>query len=886
MNTVLFNSLKRILFLLVVAVLVVGIVAAQLKDTEAADNSIVRIKLSIESTTSFSFALNGNYCISGKPEINLASGSYTVKLQSGSLNLYSGSKLLCSGSTIRIAELLPSPGSYNYASIKTTKYGTNNYRGDIEFRISGSSIVAINHIYLEYYVYGVVPHEMSNSWPIEALKAQAVTARTYAVRNMGGGTYDMGDTSSHQVYKGFNPSYTNAIKAVDDTSKQVLKSGSEYVQTYYAASNGGYVDIPQHVWSASAALKPYHVLKEDPYDTANAWSVQEVLIFPKNMSGSGGVRYEYMKDGAMIPGSSSLSDNALRYFKVSALPAVAAQGYIAAVSSDIEVLEIGRITAHTYAGNHGLPDYTGENSCVVFNKADVTMTVLASRNATMEEELETGNALVSEPVTVTFTIDLNKLDEVGGTYRAFNNSSLRIFVVEEKETSWNIYHRRYGHGVGLSQRGAQTQARQGRTYQQILEFYYPNTSLEQLNIAPPVLNPPAPVDNEYANATIINCVNYVNVRSTPSTTYAAIGKAFAGSRITVTEQYVTPEWHKIDFGGIDAYIFAYYVQIDEPVASEPPAEPPTEPPAPSESPAPTETPVTSDPPTQSPLPSPTNSPQKPAISQTGTVLSTTLNVRSGPGTSFSIVGSIIKGDIVEIIKAYDTAQWHKIWYNNRECHVFAEYVKLENEIKATGVVTASVLNVRSGAGTSFSAIGSLQKGAPVDIITLNASSAWYKILFNGDVGYIHADYVKVQGQEGGDNSGNSGGSDAPAVLATVNANRVNFRQTADLNGRILKTLSRGDTVQIINLGSKWHNVKHGGVEGYMYAEYLDVSSAVYGTVTAGTLNVRSSASTSSTILGKLSKGAVVEIIKKGATWHTIKYKTYIAYVYASYIKLQ
>ncbi len=884
MNTTIFKLLKRILFLLVVAVLVVGIVAAQLRDTKAVDTSIMRIKLSIGSTTSFSFALNGNYCINGKPEITLASGSYTVKLQSGSLKLYSGSSLLCSGSTIKIAELLPSSGSYNYASIKTTKYGTNNYRGDIEFRISGSTIVAINHIYLDYYIYGVVPHEMSNSWPIEALKAQAIAARTYAIRNMSSGSFDIGDTSSDQVYKGYNPSYKNAIKAVDETSRQVLKSGSSLVQTYYAASNGGYVDIPQHVWSARAALKPYHVTKEDPYDTANAWSVQEVLIFPKDMSGSNKVRYEYMKDGAMIPGSESFSDNAMRYFKISALPAVAEQGYIAAVSSDIEIQEISRIIAHTYSGNHGLADYTGGNSCACYKKADVTMTVLASRNATTEEEIETGNAQVSESVTVTFAIDLNKLDEVGGTYQSFKNSSLRLFVVEEKDTSWNIYHRRYGHGVGLSQRGAQTQAKQGRTYQQILEFYFPNTSIEALNIAPPVLDSPDPNDNANANATIINCVNYVNVRSTPSTAHSAIGKAFAGARITVTQQYVTSEWHKIDFGGIDAYISAYYVQIDEPVPSETPVETPEpgESTAPSESAAPSESvPSESQAPSSS-TPS-TETPVKPAISQNGTVICNVLNVRSGPGTSYGIAGSLKKGDSIEIIKAFDTAKWHKIWYNNKECHVSAQYVKLENEIQATGVITASVLNVRGGAGTSYSVIGNLKKGATAQIITLKVSSDWHKIMFNGGTGYIHADYVKVEGQQ----SGGTGDSPAsPAVYATVNANRVNFRQTGDLQGKILKTLSRGDKVLVLKLGSKWHHVKFGGVEGYMYAQYLDVSSAVYGTVTAGTLNVRSSASTSSSILGKLSKGAVVEIIKKGSKWHTIKYKSSTAYVYASYIKLQ
>ncbi len=886
MSISLFKALKKTIYLLLVAVLVVGIIAAQLGHSQAADTSIMRVKLSIASTDSFSFSINGNYGISSQPGIYLASGQYTVKLQSGQLKLYSGSSLICSGSSLKIIEFLPPSGTYNYATIKTSKYGTNKYRGDIEFRISGSSIAAINHVYLEYYLYGVVPHEMSDSWPIEALKSQAVAARTYAVRNMGSGTYDIGDTSSDQVYKGYNPSYKNAIKAVDDTAKMVLKCGSEFVQTYYAASNGGYVDIPQHVWSASAAKKPYHITKEDPYDTANAWSVQEVLAFPKTFSGSNGVKYQYMKDGVMIDGSNTFSENALRYFKISALAKVAERGYIAAVSSDIDVLQINRIVAHTYAGNHGLPDYAGKNNCVFYNKADITMTVLANRSATLEEEMETGEAYIGEPVCVTFTVDLSKLDETGGTYRSFNNSSLRLFVVEETQTSWNIYHRRYGHGVGLSQRGTQVQAKQGRTYKQILEFYFPATKFEQLNIAPPVLNPASQPGYE-TNATIVNCVDYVNVRSAPNTSKPAIGKAFAASRIYVITPFVTPEWHKIDFGGIDAYIFAYYVQIDEPADT--PTQP-VDPPSPTESlePEPTnsETPSPTEfPPTQEPGPS---GPEKPAISQKGTVSCDTLNVRSGPGTNFSVAGKLKKGADVEIIKAFDTTKWHKIWYAGKECYVSASYIKLENEIVANGIVTASVLNVRKAATTSAPAVGSLSKGAKVEIVTLNVSKDWHKILYNGDCAYVHADYIKVEGQSGGTGQpgGDEPGDDKSDVYATVNANRVNFRQSADLKGKIIKTLSRGDTVLLLKPGSSWHKIKFGGVEGYMYAQYLDVPASVKGKVTASTLNVRSGASTSSTVIGKLPKDSAVEIVKKGAVWHTIKFKSSTAYVYASYIKLQ
>jgi peptidoglycan hydrolase-like amidase len=288
LNTTIRKMLQRALAILIITAMVATILAVQLEGTSASDRSIVRVKLSVGSTSSLAFSLNGSYGIESNPSISLGSGNYTAKIENGVVKLYRGSALVCSNSSVKVVERANSSG-YNYASIKTTTYGTNKYRGDIEFRISGSSLMVVNHVYLEYYLYGVVPHEMSNSWPIEALKAQAVSARTYAVMNMGSGTYDLLDTSASQVYKGYNESYGNAIKAVNDTAKQVLMCNGKLVQTFFAASNGGYTDIPQHIWTASAKLQPYHVVREDPYDVQNSWSNQEVLIFPKNVTGSSGI---------------------------------------------------------------------------------------------------------------------------------------------------------------------------------------------------------------------------------------------------------------------------------------------------------------------------------------------------------------------------------------------------------------------------------------------------------------------------------------------------------------------------------------------------------------------------------------------------------------------
>ena len=541
-----YRILKKIFVILVVVALITASFAISKNDIKADDQSTVRVKLSVGTTSDFSFQLTGNYTTDQDPSLKLTSGSYSVKADGGVVKLYSGGMLLFAGSSVLVRERAPFEGTYNYATLRTTIYGTNKYLGSLEFRYNSGRIDVINHVYLEYYLYGVVPYEMSNSWPIEALKVQAVAARTYAVRYMGGGSYDMVDTSANQVYHGYDSSKTNAIAAVNETAKMVLKCNGSLVPTYYSASNGGQVDIPQHIWSSSATVLPYHVIKEDVYDVMNDWSRQEVLIFPKEFTG---VTYKYRDSGDMVTGSAVQASNAERYLKISALPKAAEQGYIASVTGDIEIKTVNSITPHTHEGNHGLVnDYTGTNTCICFEKATVNLTVLAYRQAAEEEESETGEALVQEEVTVEFDIDLHEFDDQNGLYTAFSDTSLRLFVVEETETSINIYQRRYGHGIGMSQRSAQERAKAGQTYEEILEFYYPGTYLEELSITPPDYGEevPAPEDDG-CNATVINCSYAVNIRSTPDTSNPAIGAAMLGARLKVTQAFATDKWHQIDY---------------------------------------------------------------------------------------------------------------------------------------------------------------------------------------------------------------------------------------------------------------------------------------------------------------------------------------------------
>ena len=138
---------------------------------------------------------------------------------------------------------------------------------------------------METYLVGVVAHEMSPSWPKEALKAQAVAARTYAMRYIyPGNTYDVVDTTSNQVYKGYDPDRDGpVVAAIGATEGLVMYYGSSFADGVYSASNGGQTQSRVPVWGS---VNLYHELKDDPYDMKNPASPRFEFYFPKTVTTS------------------------------------------------------------------------------------------------------------------------------------------------------------------------------------------------------------------------------------------------------------------------------------------------------------------------------------------------------------------------------------------------------------------------------------------------------------------------------------------------------------------------------------------------------------------------------------------------------------------------
>ena len=131
--------------------------------------------------------------------------------------------------------------------------GDNSYRGKLELASVGPRLLVINDLDLEGYLAGLVNKEIRSSYPPEAVKAQIIAARSYALataadRRRAGALFDMYGTEQDQVYDGSLSEDAASHRFVEQTRGQVLVHQANIIKAYYHASSGGYSELPQNVW--------------------------------------------------------------------------------------------------------------------------------------------------------------------------------------------------------------------------------------------------------------------------------------------------------------------------------------------------------------------------------------------------------------------------------------------------------------------------------------------------------------------------------------------------------------------------------------------------------------------------------------------------------------
>lgn len=160
------------------------------------------------------------------------------------------------------------------------EFGGKSYRGGIEFAELESQIQIMNSIELERYLVGLLTKEMSPEFPLEALKAQAIAARSYALaraadQRRSGKNWDLVVTQSDQVYEGAHSEDPRTLAAVKATIGEALHFRNEVITAYYHAASGGFSEIPENVWGKTelVADRLAYANIDNPWDKKNLeWS--------------------------------------------------------------------------------------------------------------------------------------------------------------------------------------------------------------------------------------------------------------------------------------------------------------------------------------------------------------------------------------------------------------------------------------------------------------------------------------------------------------------------------------------------------------------------------------------------------------------------------------
>ena len=287
------------------------------------------------------------------------------------------------------------------------------YRGRLQVLVGGSGLRAINHVGLESYLPSVVGSEMPASWPQAALRAQAVAARTYALRQRKpADPFDLSATVSSQVYKGVDTETPSTREAVLSTRGQVLMYGSTLANAVFHSSSGGATENSGDLWSQQL---PYLVSVPD-FDQASPVQAWQQRLEPEQLQQA----FAEIGGAQRIDVLSTTSTGRVRQARVS-----------------------------------------GPSGTLVVSGAQLRSR-LGLRSTMVRFELVPSELAVLPPLPL-----LPEQYQVGGSQPQVQLPLPSLLAVG----------RGYGHGVGMSQWGALGLAQRGQSYDQILRHYYRGTEL-------------------------------------------------------------------------------------------------------------------------------------------------------------------------------------------------------------------------------------------------------------------------------------------------------------------------------------------------------------------------------------------------------------------------
>lgn len=389
----------------------------------------VKLKNYLGNQSSIKIKPSQSYMIADSKVALQANTEYEVKVAGSKINLLHNQEVL---------------GDFDSFTVKPSTYeaflsiNNRNYLGNVQFTNEGNKYVRpINTIPMEDYLKGVIPKEVYTSWHAEALKSQAVAARTYAL-SYASKTID--DTTSYQVYGGYEW-YNSTNSAVDETFGKVLKYNGALINAVFSSSNGGIIESDYNAWGK--ASNPYFQVKTDPYDPQTKWSLtiqkQQIDLSAKDLKNPDAWWNQTKEADEKIAGKIKAQIQTETQFK----------------GKEIKIVGISKVNLYQLTSGQRM------------SKGDISVTYVVKGEVDQDNKLavKTWNRVGEKADNIRFMLDGTRF------------KSLMVTKQDPIGETITIEGKGNGHGVGLSQFGANAMAAQGKSYTDILNFYYPGVSL-------------------------------------------------------------------------------------------------------------------------------------------------------------------------------------------------------------------------------------------------------------------------------------------------------------------------------------------------------------------------------------------------------------------------
>ncbi|WP_130849907.1 SpoIID/LytB domain-containing protein [Intestinimonas timonensis] len=340
-------------------------------------------------------------------------------------------------------------------SVKTvTWFKGYRYYGGFQYRRSGGNITVINIVDLEDYIKGVLPYEMNNTWPLEALKAQAVCARTYAATissSHASSGFDVCNNTHCQMYQGLNLANDRTDQAVEETAGEYVRYQDKPAVTYYSASDGGATEDVRNIWDSTANL-PHLKGVIDPYEADLADSISQ---------------YNWSVTVSKSEIASKLQSKGYNCGTI-------VDAYVA------ELSETGNPKTVTFVDSNGKKwSFGPETLRIWFSLRSNRFTVGGGSGSNSYYVNGTSDTLSSVSGAYVVNGD-GTVSAISGTPYVATSSGTEILGSSSSTSSGSsvtFTGSGYGHNVGMSQQGARAMALRGMDYIDILTFYFTDVTV-------------------------------------------------------------------------------------------------------------------------------------------------------------------------------------------------------------------------------------------------------------------------------------------------------------------------------------------------------------------------------------------------------------------------